>query len=281
MWLKTVPQNTGVYSKNMVANFYAGSWKSAFSSNMDKIRPNFSYWLKVKNTGMQLRYPGFTGGAVTLLRVANDGSNAHAEKPDTWGVNPANYEHNMLIHATIGIDKHDVLDTTSLVAAFVGDECRGVGKLTYVPELNKHLMAMMVYSNELNEEMRFQIYAGDKNRVYSHYEPIAFEQDGVIGSFDECYKFSNIAPDNTFFASAYPNPFTTLFDVEIMSDKVQSFKLNLLDVTGHTLMTTNTESEVSRTVISMDTEALRLTQGIYFLQVIGSLGETTTIKLMK
>ena len=282
MWLKTVPQNTGVYSRNMVANFYAGSWKSAFSSNMDKIRPNFAYWLKVKNTAMQLRYPGYTGAAVSLLRVTNDGSNAHPEYPDTWGVNPANYEHNMLIHGAITIDKHQEQDTTSLVAAFVGDECRGVGKLTYLPEEKKYVMAMFVYSNKTAEEdIDFRIYSGEHGKVYRHYESITFTQDSVLGSFEQTYKFSNVAPDNTFFVAAYPNPFENKFKVNIQSDKAQTFTLRLVDIAGHKLIEQSIKEEVTEVTILLNTQSLKLTQGVYFLQVIGSKGETTTVKMMK
>jgi hypothetical protein len=281
MWIKTMAQNPA-YSKNMVANYYGGSWKYAFNSDMQKLRPNFAYWLKVKNANMQLRYPGYTGTAVSLLRVNNSGTPADPEYPDTWHVNPTDYEHNMLIHANISIDKHNVQDTSSLVAAFVGDECRGVGKLVYLPDLKKYMMAMFVYSNLSEmEEMDFRIYSGEQNKVYRHYEPIVFGQDSVLGSFEQCYKFSNVAPDNTFFVAAYPNPFETKFKVNIQSDKAQSFTLRLVDITGHNLMEQTIGDEVSETTVMMNTQSLNLSSGVYFLQVIGSLGETTTIKLMK
>ena len=289
MWLKTVAQNP-TYSANMIANYYGGTWKSAFNSDMQKLRPNFAYWLKVNTSGSQLKYTGVTvAPPVSLLRVANNGANADPDYPETWGVNPANYEQNMLINASISIDRHWVQDTSSLVAAFVGNECRGVGKLSYLPELDKTLISMFVYSNsstslttqDLGEKVEYRIFDASQNRVFRHYAPIAFGQDSILGSFEQTYKFSNIAPDNTFFVAAYPNPFETKFKVNIQSDKAQTYTLRLVDIAGHKLMEQSIEKETAETTVIMNPQALNLSSGVYFLQVIGSLGETTTIKLMK
>lgn len=140
---------------------------------------------------------------------------------------------------------------------------------------------MFVYSNEESEEMEYRIYSGTKRQLYRHFESIPFEIDAIKGSFEQGYKFSNVAPDNTFFVSAYPNPFETKFKVEIQTEKAQTFTLRLVDIAGHTLMEQNIEEEITETTVQVNTQALELSSGVYFLQVIGSLGETSTIKLVK
>ncbi|MBX7242355.1 MAG: T9SS type A sorting domain-containing protein [Bacteroidia bacterium] len=281
MWLKTVAQNPA-YSDNMVANYYGGSWKFAPSSDMLKLRPYFAYWLKVNTSGSQLRYPGvITSPPVSLLRIGNTGSEAHPEEPETWGINPADYESNMLVNAVVNIDKRIVRDTATKVAAFVDGQIRGFGQLTYVPELNEYFVSMMVYSNEPEEEVEFRIFNGENSLVYHHYEPLVFTADDIKGSFEAPYRFSNIAPDNAFSVSAYPNPFETRFKVQIQADKAQQFTVSLLDVAGRTILTEEATDEVQSINLTIDTEKYRLTNGVYFLKVNGSLGESYTVKLVK
>lgn len=281
MWLKTVAQNPA-YSDNMVANYYGGSWKFAPNSDMLKLRPYFAYWLKVNTLGSQLRYPGgIASPPVSLLRIGNTGAEAHPEEPETWGINPADYESNMLINAVVNIDKRIVKDTATKVAAFVDGQIRGFGQLTYVPELKEYFVSMMVYSNEPEEEVEFRIYNGENNLVYHHYEPLVFTADDIKGSFEMPYRFSNIAPDNTFSVSAYPNPFETRFKVQIHADKAQQFTVSLLDVAGRTMLTEEATEEVQSINLTIDTEKYRLTNGVYFLKVEGSLGESYTVKLVK
>jgi hypothetical protein len=278
--LKTTAQNP-TYSRNMVAMYDNGTWKYTSNSDMDMLYPNFAYKMRVSSTGSQLYFEGANGSQapVTLLRSVQEVP-LNLNKPEEWAVNVASFEHNMLITGVLDYDKTENMNENSKVAAYIGKECRGVGELVYVKELKRYVTTMMVYSNGGEEEISFYIYNADQNRSYKHHETLAFTPDALIGNYSSPYHFSNVAPDNTFNGSVYPNPFIDGFEVNLKSDKTQSYEIQLLDLTGRVLKKVSVASEMTSFNTSIDTEALDLVEGVYLLQVKGSLGKTLTFKVI-
>jgi hypothetical protein len=246
---------------------------------MDKIYPNFAYMLKVNTSGSQLRFPNcVTTAAPVALRTSQiifDDYDA-----STWQPFAPDYEHNMLITATLDYNKKQILAEGSKVAAFVGEECRGMGELVFVPELNQYMVSMFVYSNEGSEPINFRIHDAQSDRYFDNYEVINFQADDVLGRFETPYHFSNVAPDNSFTGSIFPNPFSSKFTVNLKSDKAQSYHIQLLDVAGHTIEVVELEDESNDISQTIRTDAMHLSSGIYIIQVTGSLGETRSFKLV-
>ena len=190
---------------------------------MESIRPGYGYWIKVnKNTNLCLSTANCATGTTTL-RLAN------ASHPDfdsydvqTWVVNPSDYEYNMLIWGYVDIDGKTLPPSTNAqgaatdikVAAYNGNQCRGVGELVYVPEMNRYLMSMFVYANAQNEVLDFRIHLPESQKYYQHFEGIHFEADGIVASSDNPYKFSNVEPTKAFHAEAYPNPFDRILKID-------------------------------------------------------------------
>jgi hypothetical protein len=279
--LKTVAQNPN-YSQNMVALYQGGSWKYAGNSDMSQLRPDFAYKMRINKPTSQMYYAGANTlqTPVSLLRLGQQNGTPDPEAPESWFVNPANFEHNSLITATVNIDKTESKNTDTKVAAFVGDECRGVGELVYVKELDRYLMQMMVYSDVQDEEIEFHIFDADKKRRYTHYEPVYFKADSLTGTLSVPYSFRNTPPDASISGDVYPNPFENRLKVRLNSDKAQSYTLRLTDLVGHTLMEKQVSDKTSTTQLTLDTANLDLVEGVYLLQVVGSLGETLTFKVV-
>jgi hypothetical protein len=279
--LKTTAQNP-TYSRNMVAIYDNNSWKYTSNSDMDMLYPNFAYKMRVNTIGSQLYFEGANASQapVTLLRLGQQNGTPDPEDPETWFVNPADYEYNSLITATVNIDKAEARNTSTKVAAFVGDECRGVGELVYVKELDRYMMQMMVYSNGKKEEIEFHIFDADKKRRYNHYEVVTFAKDDLMGTLSAPYSFRNTPPDAAITGNVYPNPFENRLKVRLNSDKAQSYTLRLTDLMGHTLMEKQISDKTNMTQLTLDTANLDLVEGVYLLQVIGSLGETLTFKVV-
>ncbi|MBI3193827.1 MAG: T9SS type A sorting domain-containing protein [Ignavibacteriae bacterium] len=75
-----------------------------------------------------------------------------------WSIDPSEFQYSMTITAKLFVD--DVLseDTYDKVAAFVGDEVRGIGNVEYVPELETYELFLTIYSNQTNgEALSFKI----------------------------------------------------------------------------------------------------------------------------
>ena len=70
--------------------------------------------------------------------------------PSDWTVNPADFAYNGEVTAQVFID--DVAVENGTLAAFVGDECRGVVDATYFPVGQYYVFTIMCYSNMASGE---------------------------------------------------------------------------------------------------------------------------------
>ncbi|MEM9329183.1 MAG: T9SS type A sorting domain-containing protein, partial [Bacteroidota bacterium] len=76
-----------------------------------------------------------------------------------WDVNPEDYQFSMSFVGIVEIGGVVSTDRDDIVAAFVGDEVRGVANLQLIPELDLYQVFLTVYSNEATgEQVAFQIW---------------------------------------------------------------------------------------------------------------------------
>jgi len=110
------------------------------------------------------------------LRVACEGPG--------WEINPANFAYSMTMTAELDIEGEVSTDKLDLIGAFVGSELRGVAEVEYVPEIDKYLAFLTIYSNNLvGETVTFQIWDARECTLYgSTDESFDFVADDLIGS---------------------------------------------------------------------------------------------------
>ena len=107
---------------------------------------------------------------------------AHAEGNESgWTVNPYDYQYQMSIYARLVIEDNDVTaDNNYEVAAFVGDECRGVA--TIQSQGGYTWLWMFVRSNETSgEKISFKVYDKTTGKEKRIAETVDFVSDGQIG----------------------------------------------------------------------------------------------------
>lgn len=107
------------------------------------------------------------------------------EKEPDWAVNPADFQNSMGIIGAIRIKGVISTDGEDKLAAFVGEEIRGVNYLRYVPQTDRYLVFMDVYSNEtFGEELTFKVWDASDGIIYSEVEPefILFDANTLVGS---------------------------------------------------------------------------------------------------
>ena len=110
-------------------------------------------------------------------------------QPD-WNVNPSDYSYNMTITAVVNLNYQEEMDT-NLLAAFVGNECRGVCQAEYKSEINRYVFYLMVYSNSVNDTIRFKVYDVSSDTVVDIPKTLQFEINGIVGSLDAPYIISS------------------------------------------------------------------------------------------
>lgn len=98
-----------------------------------------------------------------------------------WEVNPHDYQYDMTVYAQLSADGSIVTDYTNYeIAAFVGNECRGVAEVT--TQGGATWLYIRVRSNASSgEDISFKVYDKTDGKTYSITETIAFANQGQEG----------------------------------------------------------------------------------------------------
>jgi hypothetical protein len=104
-----------------------------------------------------------------------------AEIPDTWTVNPQDFQYNYTVTAQLTINSNIVSDTSKVLAAFINGECRGISEFS--DSQSGWMTFLVVHSNSLGPIM-FQYYDKEEDAVYSIEEYIIFTPSGYAGNPD-------------------------------------------------------------------------------------------------
>ena len=121
---------------------------------------------------------GTTGGD-------DGGSSESCGDETTWSVNPASFQYNGSVTSKVFLNEAEVGTADDMLAAFVGDEIRGVvNGLALPPFLGGGFsFNIMIFSNEAAGEMvEFKFYQSSSNTVICLNETVDFVSDMVIGN---------------------------------------------------------------------------------------------------
>ena len=97
-----------------------------------------------------------------------------------WQLNVRDYQFNMTAYVQLAVDGTPVEDYSNYeLAAFVGDECRGIA----VPDSKDgyQWLQLMMYSNTPNETIGFKVYDKEKARALKINETVTFADMGQVG----------------------------------------------------------------------------------------------------
>lgn len=117
----------------------------------------------------------------------------YAQVPSNWSVNPSDYNHSMIITCVLNINSEESRNTQDVIAAFIGADVRGVtSPMTYLKSQDRYVATLIVYSNGQNVPVTFKVYDQANNVVSnSPVEPINFVADGIIGTLENPFVFSD------------------------------------------------------------------------------------------
>ncbi len=114
----------------------------------------------------------------------------YAAKP-SWQVNSNGFQYSMEIFAAVEIDGTVLSNTNDLLAAFSGNECRGVVQSTNNPFTGQKTFFLVVYANSANETLNFKAYDASKDKVVELKNTITFQINSSQGSIAAPYMMSN------------------------------------------------------------------------------------------
>lgn len=106
------------------------------------------------------------------------GQDVRAAAPE-WSVNPADFERSAILTATLFADFEQVAGPDSRVAAFSGDEVRGVAAPIEV--LGEWMFFLTVYANTSGETLRFRAYIAAEDAVAEAQETLVFQANRTSG----------------------------------------------------------------------------------------------------
>ncbi|MBN2010030.1 T9SS type A sorting domain-containing protein [candidate division KSB1 bacterium] len=182
-----------------------------WDGNLTFLSPTSGYKLFATNTG-SFTYPekGMYLPSSTLAKAVTLPASV-----STWTVTPEQYQYIMLITAVVDANNRDA--GYDLVAAFKGDECRGVGYPKYSERLKKTLYFLQIHSNKPeHESLELRAFRSDGEQERIVTERIHFTSDQILGSLVKPLEFitrdlragdRGYVPKEFILTQNYPNPF--------------------------------------------------------------------------
>ena len=107
---------------------------------------------------------------------------AHAQGNESrWTVNPYDYQYDMTVYAQLKIDNAVVSDYSNYeVAAFVGDECRGVAEIQ-TKENSTWLYIRVRSASASGEKISFKLFDKTEDKIKRIAETVDFQSQGLEG----------------------------------------------------------------------------------------------------
>ena len=204
---------------------------------------------------------------ILLLTVQS----VHAQTPN-WSVTPSQFEHSMNITGEVQLDPSDFASDDDIIAAFVGEEVRGLVKPIFTG--GRWLFFLTTYAHQSGDTLRFRYYNAAADQESELLEHLVFEIGEVEGSVSAPFLWTkNTAtsieddlPHHLLHQSSYPNPFTHSTTISYSLPNPAEVTVDVFDLLGRNvqnLVTGHAPAGEHKTVF----EAGDLPNGIYIYRI--------------
>ena len=240
--------------------------------------PGESYAVYMEGGG-ELRYPAPAEGMAPADPYIHETTTRGPE----WALDAGRYDAVMTVVAEIEHHGVPLRQTTTKVAAFDGDEIRGVGEVHYVEALDRHLAFMMLFG-EADEQkpLVVHVYDGERDELYEAVATIDYAAQGRLGqpASPVVLELANAGaapaladlPEVIALHPNFPNPFTTYTVIGYDLPEAADVRIVVYDILGRRVATlVDTEQPAGRHRAVFD--ANRVASGVYVyrLEVGGTL----------
>ncbi|MBN2829661.1 MAG: hypothetical protein JXR56_05030 [Candidatus Cloacimonetes bacterium] len=137
------------------------------------------YMLSTANAG------SFTYPDNTAIRSEAELTSQRLATPYTrdlpgWTVNPLEYEYSSNVTAVVNYNGEVLNTQNAMLAAFYGDECRGIASAVNV--LDQWTFFLTQYSNNLNEYLTYKVYVAEDDVQTTLEESLRFVNNQILGN---------------------------------------------------------------------------------------------------
>lgn len=100
----------------------------------------------------------------------------------SWTVNPSDYQYTMTLTGIGLFQCEESFDEANMVAAFIGDECRGVQYFN--TDIDGRRLAYLTVYDTLSQgsEVTFKLYDASADVIYEEVFPTVFQENGIMGN---------------------------------------------------------------------------------------------------
>jgi hypothetical protein len=192
-------------------------WDAGWLGSLNVMEAGAGYRLLLQGSALPgtFTYPANPTAAITVAGASSPAESGAgvSNAPPAWKVAANRYQHNMTMIAVVQSDGAERRNDGDVIGAFVGEECRGVGTLMFVPGIDRHVVFLMIHGGDAGEEtVRFRVGDAAGARVYDVVETMTFAPDAARGTLREPIVFvtgpERVGVPSVFrLAQNHPNPF--------------------------------------------------------------------------
>ena len=163
--------------------------------------------------------------------------------PPDWSVNPPDFQFNASMTGVLIFNGEESTDSNDIIAAFVGDECRGV-KTDGIIFSGRMVFGLTISGNENGESLTFKAYDASIDHVFDSTGYFYnFDSNDIVGTPEEPTEWDFIdmdlnvefesLPDSFILYPAYPNPFNPVLNIPLTLDKPGEISVSVVDLNGY------------------------------------------------
>ncbi|MEM1118899.1 MAG: PKD domain-containing protein [Bacteroidota bacterium] len=139
-----------------------------WSGSLTTLRPFDAYKINIGNAAAVLNYIETTPFREEELPelAAKSRTPADSQNQNTWNLDPLNFQYTIPLVGEVKFNGVISSNTNDRIAAFVGNDLRGVGNVGLVGATNKYLVSLLIGGTTANETFDLYYYNAAQNRVY-------------------------------------------------------------------------------------------------------------------
>ncbi|KAA3615670.1 MAG: T9SS C-terminal target domain-containing protein [Calditrichaeota bacterium] len=249
-----------IKSQTEFADFIAAT--QTWEGSLKKMVPGQGYLFK-SNTETQFQYP-----------VLGKVSFSYPAIPE-WEIDINAYEYNMSMTSVIEFDDKEMQDSTLILAAFSDYECRGLTQIQYIPEMDKYIGFLPVYSNKVTgDSINFEVFEPSSGKRRPVTEKTMFTTDNLVGNLDEPFVLSaepigdELVPYKFYLRQNYPNPFNPETIIEYGLSQDSDVEITVYNTLGQKVATlVNEFQQAHHYKITFNASDYFLATGVYLYQI--------------
>jgi hypothetical protein len=250
-------------SKEASAVYYPAS---GWAGDLDSLRVLTGYMMKTAGNS-NLKYKA---GSAKLKSAQQSVFSANLLYSD-YKINPHSFENSAnLIGELVNANNENIINKGDLLLAFETNGYRGVTEAVFVPDLNRYVFVLTMFSNTNQEKLSFRLKSLTNNSEEAITEELIFKTDEVYGQamnpmalhLANATAVNETGKSNSI--SIYPNP------VENELQIVSQAKIHSVSVIGISGNCVQLLSNVSEYNLLLNTR--NLVPGMYMLKIETSKG---------